>query len=257
MKLTSFVNFVLESGVPIKHWQKNLSSFKGIHKGKKCILIGNGPSVTYGDLEKIDGLDCIKFVFNRFHKVYTSLKFTPDYTLSINPLFIDDFYDELINEHKGELFVGHHKTLANDSKYNWFKIKTNEEFEFSDNPIKFVEPGGSVVVAALQIAYFMGCRDFFVYGIDHSFSKNENNNRDTSSTLAFGEGNHFIKNYRSDKAWCPPNTELIEQAFLKSKLYIEANGGHLINISRRTQLNVLPKLGFDEFFNRLNHKHDN
>jgi len=256
MNLNFLKTFILESGIPIQNWQRKLYSLKNKHKGKKCILIGNGPSVTHSDLDKINELDCIKFVFNRFHKVYTAIKFDPDYTMSVDPLFIDDFLSELLNEHKGQLLLGHHRKLAKEGTYSWFKVKTAGKFEFSTNPLMYISPGGSVVVAALQIAYYMGCREFYVYGVDHSFVSKSlqggiNENKD--SLLVEGEGNHFIKNYRSDKAWYPPNTDEIETAFLKSRFFIESKGGCLVNISRRTELKELSIMNFDKFVKSLKH----
>jgi len=240
--LVAIYNLIFESGVPIKKWQRRLIQYKNIHAGKSCIVIGNGPSVSLDDLAKINELDCIKIVFNRFHKVYQELPFDPDYTLAIDPRFIDDFFDEIIDFHKGELFLGHHMPLERADEYQWFKVKSLEEFVFSDDPIKFTSPGGSVVIAALQLASFMGCRDFYLYGIDHSFK-----NYSVNSGLAQGDGNHFIDNYRSGKAWYPPETLLIEKAFRESRKVIERNSGSIVNISRKTQLEELPKLGFEEF----------
>ena len=250
MNINNIVTSILELGVPIQEWQRTLYSLKNIHKGKACILIGNGPSVTLDDLEKINDLDCIKFVFNRFHKVYSTLLFEPDYTLSIDPLFIDDFFDELLSEHKGQLLLGHHRKLTKNDNYSWFKVKNINEFEFSNSPLKYIVPGGSVIVAALQLAYYMGCREFYVYGVDHSFvskPQQQSTTKTLDTTLVEGDGNHFIKNYRNGKAWYPPNTGLIEEAFLKCRIFIESEGGKLINISRRTQLKELPKMSFDKF----------
>jgi hypothetical protein len=44
---------------------------------------------------------------------------------------------------------------------------------------------------------------------------------------------------------------LIEQGFLKSKLFIESKGGILLNISRNTRLNELIKKDFNEFLNEF------
>ena len=248
---SDLANVFLESGFAFKGWQKEFKKLKGIHQGKACILIGNGPSVTLNDLDKINATNCIKFVFNRFHKIYSSLDFAPDYTMSIDPLFIEDFFDELLEEHKGQLLLGHHKELSEAEKFKWFKIKTLDVFKFSDCPIKFVSPGGSVVVAALQIAYYMGCRDFYLYGVDHKFSCNKMFDNKNESHLVNGDGNHFIKNYRSGRAWHPPDNNLIEDAFMQSKLFIESNDGSLINISRDSQLTVIERADCDEILEKL------
>lgn len=248
-------NTILESGLAFKDWQKKLKNFKGIHAGKPCILIGNGPSVELCDLEKINNINCVKFVFNRFHKIYPSLDFCPDYTMSIDPLFIEDFFDELLANFRGKLLLGHHKELIRSDEFHWFKIKTVGDYRFSKDPIKYTDPGGSVVVAALQIAYYMGCRDFYLYGVDHKFSSRTIKNQTNDSYLVEGDGNHFIKNYRSGKAWHPPDELLIENAFLDSKIFIESNGGSLKNISRYSQLNMIEKTDCDEALTNLSNQY--
>lgn len=249
-----FINSILESGVVVKNWQRKLRVFKDIHKSKPCILIGNGRSVRLDDLEVINSIDCVKFVFNRFHKIYDELDFVPNYTMSVDPLFIDDFFDELIESHRGQLLIGHHKELRRAKEFMWFKIKAEESFSFSDNPIKYTAPGGSVVVTALQIAYYMGCRDFYLYGIDHKFKLRKTYGNENKELLAKGDDNHFIQNYRSGKAWQPPDEYLIETAFSKCKQYIESNNGSLKNISRYSELDVLDKVDCDEVLNKLSNK---
>ena len=251
-KVAALIN---DSGMPIKGWQRNLLAYKERHLGKKCVLIGNGPSVRLADLNQINQQDCITFVFNRFHKIYSELDFQPDYTVAIDPAFINDFADELQHQHRGELFIGHHKIFNLDVKFNWFRVKSNQNFEFSNNPIKYIEPGGSVVIAAMQLAYYMGINEFYLYGLDHNFTfspneKQGNDNRD--NLMVVGEGNHFIDNYRSNKAWIPPDMALIEEAFVKSKQFLELNKRKIVNISRKSNLSVIPALNFESFLETFN-----
>jgi len=251
--LQNLTTLLLESGFPVKHWQKNITSYKNKHSGKKCILIGNGPSVRFEDLKLINEIDCVTFVFNRFHKVYEKLDFRPNYTVAIDPLFINDFFDELLSNSRGELFIGHHKQLERADEYNWFKIKSNVKFKFAANPLKHIEPGGSVVVAGLQLAFYMGCSEFYLYGIDHdfTFSDFKCNNKNTNRDLVQGEGNHFIANYRSNKMWCPPDFDLIERAFIGSKEFLERKSKLIMNISRKSKLKALPTLDFDLFIKKI------
>ncbi|MEI4548476.1 MULTISPECIES: 6-hydroxymethylpterin diphosphokinase MptE-like protein [Pseudoalteromonas] len=243
--LNFLYSLMLESGVPIQRWQKDLVKFKNIHKGKTCVLVGNGPSVNYHDLLQLNQLNLITFVFNRFHKVYDEIEFEPTYTLSIDPSFIDDFFEELLESSKGTLFIGHHQYLPVMQGFKWIRVKDTEVFEFGENPLKSISPGGSVVVAAIQLAYYMGCKDIYLYGIDHSF--HIANNAENSNGKVQGEGNHFIKNYRSNKAWFPPDTAKIEQSFITCLNKINSENGKLINISRESKLPRVPRMDFNDF----------
>ena len=63
---------------------------------------------------------------------------------------------------------------------------------------------------------------------------------------AYGEGNHFIKNYRSDKPWCPPETKLIEEAFQVCDQFLRTKGGWIKNATRGGKLEVLERTDFDQ-----------
>lgn len=242
---------ILYCGLPILPWQLKVRMLKNIHKGKSCILVGNGPSVTYSDLGKINNTKAVKFVFNRFHKVYDKCEFSPDYTVSIDPIFVNDFFDELILMHRGKLLVGLDRVPFLANKCSFFRIKNTEPFEFSCNPLKYTSTGASVIVATIQLAYYMGIKDVFIYGVDHHFHFDNNDSELSYEKLTKGEGNHFIKNYRSGKSWCPPNMLSIEQGFKECAIFLVKNGGQLVNISRESKLPYVEKVNFDDVIEGL------
>ena len=47
------------------NYSKALKRFKDIHVGEVCFVIGNGPSLTAEDLEKLSQKDIPTFAFNR------------------------------------------------------------------------------------------------------------------------------------------------------------------------------------------------
>lgn len=243
--LSFLFKMILETGIPLQRWQRDLVRFKNIHKGETCVLIGNGPSVNHHDLIQLNQLNLTTFVFNRFHKIYDSVEFEPTYTLSIDPSFIDDFFEELLKNAKGTLFIGHHKYLPQMQGFNWLRIKDTKIFKFAENPLRSISPGGSVVVAAIQLAYYMGCKDIYLYGIDHSFRVESI--PESPNGKVQGEGNHFIKDYRSDTAWFPPDTVKIEQSFTACLNKINRGSGNLINISRESKLPGVPRQDFTDF----------
>ena len=104
--------------------------------------------------------------------------------------------------------------------------------------------GGGTLIAALQIGYKMGIRKFYLYGVDHNFSYR--NNDDGSANDAQGEGNHFIKNYRSGKSWQAPRKELIEESFVKCEQILRAEGGGLLNATNGGELDVLKRCDFSK-----------
>jgi hypothetical protein len=219
---------------------------KNKHKGKEAILIGNGPSVRIEDLLSISKSDKIIFVFNRFYLSYEQYDldfFKPDYIVSIDPEVIKDFAPEIIkNNHGADVLLGTKKTYPRGN-YKKFFIKNKKPFKISEYlPFQRIPTGDSVVITAINIAYYMGIKKMYLYGIDHNFNSKEK----LSDGKVVGGNNHFLNNYRDGKAWYFPKIESIENSFKESDKFLRAKNGFLINCSRFTKLEVIEKKNLEE-----------
>jgi hypothetical protein len=116
---------------------------------------------------------------------------------------------------------------------------------FSKDASRRVSPGGSSLFVAMQIAYYLGIRNFYVYGADFSFRFTPVPGA-TGFRTASGDGNHFIKNYRSGRPWCPPALQNILSSFLSARMLMEADGGFIKNATRGGELDVFERMDFDE-----------
>ena len=56
---------------------KKLSELKGCHKGQRCFIIGNGPSLKAEDLDKLQNEIC--FASNMIYKIYDQTSWRPTY----------------------------------------------------------------------------------------------------------------------------------------------------------------------------------
>jgi hypothetical protein len=91
----------------------------------------------------------------------------------------------------------------------------------------------------------MGIRQFYLYGVDHSFKFQKRPEGVDIYKSAQGEGNHFIANYRDGKPWCPPATALIEWAFQVADRTLRKEGGWVKNATRGGHLDVLERIPFE------------
>ncbi|MCP5054536.1 MAG: DUF115 domain-containing protein, partial [bacterium] len=197
-----------------------LKSFKDIHRGKTAFLVGSGPSVRLEDLEKLG--DPITFCFNRFHLAYESLTFRPTYTVTADLGMIRDFGAEIIEKSEGTVFVASQTRPGLPGEFTWLNIKiTAPPLSFSKKIYHHAALGGSSLMIAIQLGYYMGIKNFILYGVDHNFNYTivdpPPENRYIAAT---GDDNHFIKNYRSGKPWCQPNIQMIEKTFLWADRYL-------------------------------------
>lgn len=217
---------------------------KDRHSGGEALLIGNGPSVDVEILEKIRGP--VTFCFNRFYLAYEqfSLKFTPHYTVCIDPQVIRDFGPDIVEFSKGVILFGTCRRITFPGEYKCFPLMPTRPFRFSGNMERYVSTGDSVVVAAVQIAYYMGIRKMYLYGVDHNFKIE----RRLENGRVTGDDNHFLMEYRSEKAWHPPNLLNIENAFKSCESFLKSKDGFLINCTDGGRLEVLPRKDIRKVF---------
>ncbi|MBA6233499.1 MULTISPECIES: 6-hydroxymethylpterin diphosphokinase MptE-like protein [unclassified Colwellia] len=222
-------------------YDKKTEKLSDIHSGKKAILLGNGPSVSYEDLEKFNGY--IIFACNRIHLAYENTTFRPDYVLTSDEQVISDFSQNITENNKGiakTVFVSKKSNSLSDF---WFMLKKGTPFKFRVKINQGLQSGGGTLISACQLGYFMGIKEFYLYGVDHSF-KFELQSKGTSG--AMGEGNHFLKNYRAGKSWQAPTMDVVEDAFKKSDEFLRQNGGFIKNATRGGKLEVLERIDLHE-----------
>ena len=230
-----------------------IASLKNRHKGKVGILLGNGPSVRIKDLERLE--EFISFGCNRLYLAYDKTKFRPHYLGSTDAQMIRDFGQEMIDHHPGTVFFVAEKKPEFTGDFVWFKMKSTTPFEFSENIYDFVMPGAGTLITAIQIGFHMGITKFILYGVDHSFKFEQNKNAKDEWERVKGEGNHFIKNYRSGKAWAPPIKFQVEGAFLACQCFLQSHGGWIKNATRGGALDILERIEFEEALSLFSQEH--
>lgn len=219
---------------------EKIKKFKNIYKGKKAIILGNGPSVDLNFCENINKDDFIIFAANRIHLVYNQTKFKPHFVVSSDPQVISDFGKEIKEQNTKEgviTFFAGRKFF--DPIIDLYLLFLNP-FKFKKTPYFGLAGGGGSLFIAIQLAYYSGIKEMYLYGVDHNFKF------DLSNGLAKGDNNHFIKNYRSGKKWIPPRTKLIEQSFKECDLFLRSKNGFLLNGTKGGKLNVLERRDLNE-----------
>ena len=88
-------------------------------------------------------------------------------------------------------------------------------------------------------------------GLDFSFEVASKPTGETAMgnqvLVSAGEVNHFHPDYRKPgETWTMPKLELQYRAFQAAKKAIEENGGLIFNASRKTALDVFPRVDFDQ-----------
>lgn len=226
---------------------------RGAYFGRTGLLLGNGPSVRIEDLDLIaDKTDLVTFACNRFHMAYDKTVLRPDFTLSTDEQTIGDFGQEIVTESAGHKLLASFDRPAIQGDYIWLRpLPRARAYEFSECLHEGVMVAGATLVAAAQVGYWCGIREFYLYGVDHNYAYTKVLDAKNIYYSAKGEGNHFIDNYRSGKAWCPPATGPIETAFKTLDSHFRIHGGFLKNATRGGKLEVVERADFDKLMSSM------
>ncbi len=166
---------------------KKLLSYKDKHKGERCFLIGNGPSLKPEDLELLKGETC--FGCNMIHKIFDQTSWRPTYMCAIDKELIYHLYPLFEKDFPYPLFVN--KASYNRMQYfpeniAYVQNISLPKYKVRNNMLAYYIPSKATVMSfMLELAMYMGFTEICLLGVD------------CTSTFA-GKG-HFIKNYMSEE----------------------------------------------------------
>jgi hypothetical protein len=224
--------------------RSRLKKYHLAHQGQVAIIIGNGPSVSIDKLTTFQPY--VTFTCNRFNLCYGSTKFRPNYTVIVDPQMTTDFGAEIHT--KSDCIVFSSDPALSDEFKNGEFVALYNGFPFSfrgPNVDSYIHSGHSVVVSAIQLAFYMGVKEVYLYGVDHRFEVNEDT-RDSQGRV-IGEQNHFIDHYRNGHAWYPPDLAVIEDAFIKCTQFLQESDVKFANLTPDSALSCVKLEKLDTF----------
>jgi hypothetical protein len=253
----------------------HLERFKNIHTGKRCFLIGNGPSLQVADLEKIRAHRDISFGFNCVFKAFGQTDWRPDYFIASDTDFLKR-YLQIVLSFDFICFINAQESIGDVSaapvnldnvfffRSQFFPVDhdkgllipqykyTAKPFpSFSEDPSKFIYPGGTVVYIAMQWAVYMGFSDIILLGVDldfaeisHPFAIPQFRRQNTAI-----RNDHFIKDYREKGSqYSVPDVERMKIAFGEAERYSRKHGFRIFNATRGGKLEVFERVDFEGLF---------
>ncbi len=223
-----------------------LSSFQDIHKGKRCFIIANGPSLKDVDFDLLK--DEYTIGMNRIYLMKNQCGFTPSYLACVDVKSqLMQFTDEY-NEQDGTCFYEWNLRRLFEKKENFVFIKSKFSPVFSKKP--HVDPfgsGQSVTYSCMQLAYFMGFSEVYIIGKDHSYNianKGGSTNKSTGN-----ESNHFIAGYyKKGQTWGTPDYLSEEYSYKLAREAFENDGRTIMNATKGSKLDVFEMTDFNSLF---------
>ncbi|MFV2047207.1 6-hydroxymethylpterin diphosphokinase MptE-like protein [Metabacillus sp. YM-086] len=243
--------YIKELVFPFSKRGRQIKKYKDIHLNKRCFIIGNGPSLTSGDLDKLSNE--ITFAFNRVYYIFNRTTWRPTYYCSEDNKTIFRSKEEINSikvEHKffPVNFPWDYKIHFTNANYYLFKFgNKNIEPQFSRDIVKGIYWGNTVAYTAIQIAVYMGVKEIYLLGVDHNFSKMLNDKGEIIIDKTAKD--YFTEEYNTDKDdLYIPNVEVSTRAFKVAKKYADKNNIKIYNATRGGKLEVFERVDFDKLF---------
>lgn len=227
-----------------------LSAFKDKHRGQRCFIIGNGPSLKQTDLSQLKNE--VTFGMNRFYLMYPELGFTTTYYMCINSLVIEQCADDIralpipkfLSWRSRRLALGDHPMPVDMA----FLHTTYTGAKFASDARGRLWEGATVTYVTLQLAFYMGFEQVILIGVDHSYVTQGKPN--TTVVSQGDDPNHVHANYFGKGfRWQLPDLETSERSYTLARQAYQSAGRQILDATVGGKLTIFPKVDYFSLFN--------
>ena len=228
-----------------RHFDMKIRSLKNSCIGKRCFIVGSGPSLTMEQLEMIKYEDC--FGANRIYKLFDKTSWRPKYYviqdkydetkgvyehLDVEYFFVSDFYWK---EHgmKNPNAICFHINRA---------LKQTHDLPFSEDVARFVQAASTVTFSMIQLAVYMGYQEIYLIGMDHTYANVTND-----KGVIIQKNNvksHVFEDEKPNEVVA--NITYMEAAYRTAKNYCETHGIGIYNATIGGSLEIFKRVDFWE-----------
>lgn len=234
--------------VPEFHYPE-LAKYKDIHKGKRCFIVGTGPSLRIEDLDKLHQNKEICISCNKIYRAYDKTEWRADYYGFLDGRVIEDCIDD-IPHIPGTVFLGDsfhydiNKKLNNVQYFHYIDDNFFPNYPYFSLDFTRGFYGGRTTTYSfgIQLAAYMGFKEIYLLGIDHCVTGN-------CSDIC----NHFISDYyRNDEKEKYQNTvynaDAISKAYEAAEYFSRKYNFRIFNATRGGKLDAFERVDFDSLF---------
>ncbi len=237
----------LQSGEPEK-----LIHFKNCNSGKRCFIIGNGPSLKVDDLNRLKGE--ITMAANRIYNLFDQTDWRPTYYFTIDTWGIQEVIPHIEDSAIENIFITY-EAAKNENPYHssWYHIMPKEgyvAFRYNDKTAHINEDitkcfscGYTVLFTALQFALYTGIRKIYLLGVDFNYSHvidKWGRMKKIDGVMDYFDG----KEYKEARL----NYDSVLYAWTVARKYCDEHEIEIYNATRGGKLEVFERVDFDSLF---------
>lgn len=233
-----------------------MKALQGAYSGKRCFIVGNGPSLNGLDLRKLD--DEYTFSVNSIYYKVREDAFRPCfYVVEDRFVFLENLDEIRSMSARRKFFPATYKSLLGDRE-NVVYFNLNLDFynasstyhgipRFSLDCSDEVHAGQTVTYVNMQLAHYLGFTEIYLIGMDFNYKMPEKHG---SIIVSDGDDeNHFHKDYfGKGKTWQDPQLDKVARSYALFKLMSEFRGVSVYNATAGGELEMFERVDFDSLF---------
>ena len=224
---------------------RRLAAYHDRHRGQRCFIIGNGPSLKQTDLSLLRNE--YTFGLNRIYLMFPELGFPTSYYLSVNSLVIEQCAGDIRSLPIPKFLSWRSRSLIQPTGDTIFLHTTYSGPGFAQDARGRLWEGATVTYVALQLAFYMGFEQAILIGVDHSFQAQ---GRPNTTVVSQGDDrDHFHSAYFGKGfRWQLPDLETSESGYRMALQAYSQAGRQVLDATVGGKLTVFPKVAYETLF---------
>lgn len=236
-----------------------LTNAHNLYKGKRCFIIGNGPSLLKTDLKLLKNE--ITFGVNG---IFLYDGFSPTFYSTVSSTFWKYHIDEIKKVKCERRFLPRDmRELDSNVPTSWLNM-VSPKYEsywnaplpvpayFSKRPDKIIQAGGTVIFILLQLAYYMGFTTVVLLGVNHDYGLSNTN----ANSVGFNKYDslrrtHFTPNYYANGAEFHVDINAMEYGYHIAKKVFDKSGRIIVNATPESKLEIFKRVKYDDVLRSL------
>ena len=241
--------------------RQKLLRLKNKFKGKRCFIVGNGPSLNKANLNLLKNEFC--FAVNGIFYKTDEMGFVPSFYMVEDGHVVDDNLFR-INSYQTpyKFFPSIYKDKITHTKNTYFFSadlgfyrSTHPSYcipRFSKDFSKVAYAGQSVTYLNMQLAYFLGFTEVYLIGMDFNYVIRESDKTaGLSITTNDADINHFHPEYFGyGKKWHDPKVDRVALNYEMAKKVYEKDGRKIYNATIGGKLEIFERVDYDSLFEK-------
>lgn len=220
--------------------RERMEQFRDRHRGERCVIIANGPSLTRTDMVSLRSERT--FCMNRAYLMFETWGFVPTYFACLNPLVAEQFATDIAALPMPKFInFSCRKMFPPSERLHYFRVPPRLVERFQSDMTRPISSGGTVTYATLQLAYFMGFREVILVGLDHSFVEKGTPGKTEVRTAAVDQSHMHPNYFPQGIKWQLPDLVRSEHAYAIARDAFAAAGGRIVDSTVDGRCQIFPK----------------